>query len=264
MLEDTQGPTPTNVLELNAFLLDFATTMLAVGSQPSRVVRGAQRIGASFGYDVDLVVMAKHVIMTVISLEDQSCRRTSVRIVRPAAFNFGMMLKLNVLSWNAHDAHLTLEELRRRYKAVMEAPRFDDRLVLGMVALANASFCRLFGGDALAMLLVGLSTLVAFYLRQRMMREHMDHRIVFMVVAFTASMLVALAVPHVPTATPEIALGTSVLFLIPGVPLINAINDIIEGFVLLGFVRAVNASILIICIALGLAATLMLTGVDVV
>lgn len=262
-MEACRVPPPVDVLELSAFLLDFSTTMLAVGSQPSRVVRGAQRIGASFGHDVDLVVMAKHVIMTVISLDDPAARRTSVRIVRPAAFNFDMMLKLNVLSWNAHDFQLPLDELRRRYDAVMSEPRFDDRLVLGMVALANAAFCRLFGGDFVAVAVVGLVTLVAFYLRQCMMRTHMDHRIIFMAAAFTASMLAALAIPHVPTETPQIALGTSVLFLIPGVPLINAINDIIEGFVLLGFVRAVNASILIICIALGLAATLMIMGVNV-
>lgn len=263
-METVSKKTSVNVLELSAFLLDFSTTLLAVGSQPSRVVRGAQRIGASYGHDVDLVVMAKHVIMTVIALDDPTERRTSVRIVRPAAFNFDMILKLNVLSWNAHDAHLPLEELSARYATVMAAPRFDDRLVLVMVALANASFCRLFGGDFVAVAVVGLATLLAFYLRQRMMRAHMDHRLVFMVVAFVASMLVALAVPHVPTGTPQIALGTSVLFLIPGVPLINAINDVIEGFVLLGFVRTVNASILIICIALGLSATLMLMGVSVV
>ena len=263
-MEACREHSPVDVQELSVFLLDFSTALLAVGSQPSRVVRGAQRIGASFGHEVDLVVMAKHVIMTVIALDDPSARRTSVRIVRPAPFNFDRILKLNVLSWNAHDVHLPLDELRRRFTTVMAEPRLDDRLVLGMVALANASFCRLFGGDFAAVALVGLATLAAFYLRQRMMRAHLDHRVVFMVTAFTASMITALAVPHVPTTTPQIALGTSVLFLIPGVPLINAINDIVEGFVLLGFVRAVNASILIICIALGLAATLMLTGASMI
>ena len=251
------------VHELSEFLLEFTTTLLAVGSQPSRVVRSAQRIGESFGHEVDLVVMAKHVIMTVISRAHADQRRTSVRIVRPAAFNFDMILKLNALSWHAHDFHLPFDEVQRRYAAVMGQPRYSDGLVLLMVACANASFCRLFGGDWVAVGVVWVATFLAFFLRQRMMRAHMDHRIVFMVVAFAASMITALSVPHLPTATPQIALGTSVLFLIPGVPLINAINDIIEGFVLLGIVRAVNASILIICIALGLAATLLLTGVSV-
>ena len=60
--------------------------------------------------------------------------------------------------------------------------------------------------------------------------------------------------------TPQIALGASVLFLIPGVPLINSIIDLLEGYVLIGISRAVNALTLIICIALGLSATLLILG----
>ena len=63
--------------------------------------------------------------------------------------------------------------------------------------------------------------------------------------------------------TQDVALGTSVLFLIPGVPLINSILDILEGHVLIGFSRAINAAILIICIALGLSMTLLILGKEV-
>ena len=62
--------------------------------------------------------------------------------------------------------------------------------------------------------------------------------------------------------TPDIALASSVLYLIPGVPLINSIIDILGGHVLIGMSRAVNAAILIICIALGLSVTLLILGLD--
>ena len=62
--------------------------------------------------------------------------------------------------------------------------------------------------------------------------------------------------------TPDVALATSVLFLIPGVPMINSIIDILEGHVLAGTSRLINATNLIICIALGLFITLQLLGVD--
>lgn len=257
---ETPSEGTVNVPLLNVFLLDFAATLLAVGSQPSRVLRSAKRIGATFGCDVDMLIMHKHLMMTIFSYNDTDQRRTSVRAIQPAPFSFDIILQLNILSWNAHDHHLSLEELWHRYTAIVNAPRYKDWLVRLLVACANAAFCRLFGGDAYAMLMVGLSTYVTFYLRQRLMHAKIDPRMIFMASAFVASGLVALALPHVPTATPAIALGTSVLFLIPGVPLINAINDIMEGFVLLGIARAVNAAILVICVALGLAATLLVTG----
>ena len=62
--------------------------------------------------------------------------------------------------------------------------------------------------------------------------------------------------------TPQTALAASVLFLIPGIPLINAMLDIMDGHALMGFARAVQASILIACIALGLALTMALLGVS--
>ena len=56
----------------------------------------------------------------------------------------------------------------------------------------------------------------------------------------------------------EVALATSPLFLVPGVPLINGVIDIVEGHVLIGVSRLVNAMLLIVCIAVGLSATLLM------
>ena len=44
--------------------------------------------------------------------------------------------------------------------------------------------------------------------------------------------------------------------------LINAMLDILDGHVLMGVSRLIQASTLIICIALGLATTMLLMGVD--
>ena len=59
-------------------------------------------------------------------------------------------------------------------------------------------------------------------------------------------------------ADADIAIATSVLFLIPGVPLINGVIDIVEGHILLGLSRIINALLLVICIAIGLSVTLLL------
>ena len=44
--------------------------------------------------------------------------------------------------------------------------------------------------------------------------------------------------------------------------MINSIFDLLEGHVLVGISRAVNALILIVCIALGLSATMLILGLD--
>ena len=151
---------------------------------------------------------------------------------------------------------LPLEEISRRFGGLTAKPRIDPIFVLLTVGLANASFCRLFGGDWTAVGIVFTATLVGFAAKQRMQAHGVNHYLVFIVAAFMASLCASAALRF--DCTAEIALATSPLFLVPGVPLINGVIDIVEGHILIGFSRLINALLLIICIAVGLAATLLM------
>lgn len=253
----------TDIQELSNFLLDFATTLMGVGSHTSRVVRNVTRIAEAFGYSVDMTIFQKNITMTIKHSEDYSIRRTYVRRIPDLALNFRALSELSSLSWEAYDHYLPLEELRRRYVEIATRPRMSRWYVLFLVAFANAAFCRLFGGDLIAMALVWVATLVGFFVRQELASRKVNHMLMFVVCAFTASMITAVGIRFNWGTTEDIALASSVLFLIPGVPLINSILDILEGHVLIGFARAINASILIICIALGLSMTLLILGKEV-
>jgi uncharacterized membrane protein YjjP (DUF1212 family) len=56
----------------------------------------------------------------------------------------------------------------------------------------------------------------------------------------------------------EHAFATSVLFLIPGVPLINSFSDLIDGNLQNGIVRGLNGLIISFVIALGLLTTVLI------
>lgn len=251
-----------DIQDLSDFLLDFATSLMGVGVHTSRVVRNVSRIAEAFGYGVDMTIFQKNITMTVKHPGDYSIRRTYVRKIPALALNFQVISKLSALSWEAYDHHLSLEELRMRFRDIMAEPRMSRWLVLLLVALANASFCRLFMGDLIAMGLVFVATLVGFFVRQELMKRHVNHMVVFVVCSFVASMIAAAGIKYNWGETQQVALASSVLYLIPGVPLINSIIDILEEHVLIGFSRAINACILIICIALGLSGTLLMLGLD--
>ena len=44
------------IQELSNFLLDYATTLMAVGSHTSRIVKNVTRIAESFGFGVDMTI----------------------------------------------------------------------------------------------------------------------------------------------------------------------------------------------------------------
>ena len=251
-----------DIQELSNFLMDYTTSMMGVGVHTARAVRSVSRIAESFGYGIDVTIFQKNITMTIKHPEDYSIRRTYVRKIPALAINFQVISELSALSWEAYDHHLSLGELTAHYHEVMNEPRISRWVVLVLVSLANAAFCRLFGGDGIAMMLVCAATCVGFWVRQEMMNRHVNHMVVFVVSAFIASFIASAGTYFGWGKTPDIALASSVLYLIPGVPLINSIIDILGGHVLIGMSRAVNAAILIICIALGLSVTLLILGLD--
>ena len=247
---------------VNDFLRTFCAALLGLGAQTARVDRNAARIAGAFGFAVDLAVFPKHLMLSVTSADGRE-RRTSVGSIRAGAPDFQKVAGLNALGWSIVDERLSLEEARRRLNAILSGQSYyHPACVRLMVACANAAFCRLFEGDATSMVLVFAATLAGFYLRQFLARWRVDSKIVFFCCAFGASLLAAPGVLFHWGSTPQTGLAASVLFLIPGIPLINAMLDIMDGHVLMGFSRAVQASILIVCIALGLALTMTLLGMS--
>ena len=72
--------------------------------------------------------------------------------------------------------------------------------------------------------------LSSVFVRQEMSTRHANHGH-FLICSFIASLIASAGFRFHLGTTPETALGTSVLFLIPGVPLINSIFDLLEGHV---------------------------------
>ena len=247
--------TTTELTQIADFVAEYATYLLGSGVHTSRVIRNSQRIGKSQGIDIQLSAFQKSIVMTA---HDDSTGENITRVVGIPALpiSFERNSDLSALSWEAVDKQLTLDEVRSRYERLIAKPSIDPIFVLLTVGLANASFCRLFGGDWTAMSIVFTSTLVGLAAKQRMQAHKVNHFIIFILSAFIASLCASAALSF--DCTAHICLATSPLFLVPGVPLINGIIDILDGHVLIGFSRLVNAMSLIVCIAVGLSMTLIM------
>ena len=247
--------TSTELTQIADFVAEYATYLLGSGVHTSRVIRNSRRIGKSQGIDIQLSAFQKSIVMTA---HDDSTGENITRVVGIPALpiSFERNSDLSALSWEAVDEHLPLDEIRARYERLISKPSIDPIFVLLTVGLANASFCRLFGGDWTAMSIVFTSTLVGFAAKQRMQAHKVNHFIIFILSAFIASLCASAALSF--DCTAHICLATSPLFLVPGVPLINGIIDILDGHVLIGFSRIVNAMSLIVCIAVGLSMTLIM------
>jgi uncharacterized membrane protein YjjP (DUF1212 family) len=261
MEPDYQLKSP-DIKEVADLLAEVASTLMTSGSHTMRIIQNVSRMANIFGYQMELSVFQLSIMMTITSIENSSQHLTLVKKSKPQLLNFTLVSELSALSWDTFDKKLTFNESKDKYQKIISKKRTSEWLVLFLVSCANAAFCRLFHGDFYAVGLVFLATMIGLEIRQLMIRKNINHLIAFTASSFFASLFAGMAYVFRLGNTPDIAIASSVLFLIPGVPLINSILDIIQGHVLTGTARLVNACSLIVCIAIGLFGSMLILGLE--
>lgn len=243
--------------EVCDFLANYAACMLGCGATCIRIEKNVMRIAQAFDKQADMVILPSHVSLTVWDMEHTHSYHDTVKIYK-MGISLYMITELSRLSWQIADGKVERAEAIERFYAISASKPINRWVVLFLASLANMSFCRLFGGDATSMLIVFVATLAGFYLKQILLADKMDVRVVTIASAFFASVIGSAGYVFGWGDTPELALGTSVLFLIPGIPYINSVSDLLDGHYLCSFSRFIQASVLTVCISLGLCGGLLL------
>ena len=246
--------------ETASFLSSYATCLMGVGAQTSRIEKNTRRMAEAFGVKAEMTIFQKTLILTLQDEKTHTSYTSSARKKR-LPLNFEINARLSHLSWAAGDKGLSLHEAERIFGNICAKKRENEWIVNLLVSVANASFCRLFQGDFVSMIIVFIATFHGFLIKNILLKSGIGEYTSFILSAFCASLYGSLAYVLKLGTTPDVALGTSVLYLVPGVLLINGIMDIIDGYVTTGLSRLASALMLVVCIAIGLSATLFITGI---
>ncbi len=233
------------------FISTYAATLLGCGATCIRIRKNVGRIAQAFDTDVEMTVLPAHIILTVWDLQHTHSYNCTVKPIG-GSIDFSRNIKLSKLSWDIAEKKIPCEKAVRLYDRIMLDKPLNKWIVLLLASAANASFCRLFGGDFYAVGIVFCATLIGFLLKQIFIEDKIDIRITTIASAFVASVIGAAGYVFDLTGTPDIALGTSVLYLVPGIPYINSVSDLLAHHYLSSFSRFMQAVILTVCLSLGL------------
>lgn len=210
-----------------------------------------KRIAAAYGMEVETTIMPRHIHMSVWRPNTDE-RYTYIAAVSHSGIDFSINTRLSELSWEIADGRISFDEARDKFTSIIHSPKANPWLVLLLVTVANASFCRLFGGDITAMAVVGMATFGGFFLKQRLMERKVDIRVVVTVCAFVSSILGATDMLFHLGSTPAIAIGTSVLYLVPGIPFLNSFSDMLYRHYICAYSRFIDTVVLTGCLSIGL------------
>lgn len=235
--------------------------LLHYGAESQRVEEVVHRLGTGLGCDwMDILVSPNVIVATTISGEEF---RTKVRRVVNFAVDMSVVAAVNDLSHRVRSGELDRFGVRKELECIDSmAPQYNRWLVIMMVGLACGAFSRLFEGDGAVFLVTFLAASTAMLVRQELTRRYLNTFLVVIATAFIAGFIASLATVWKLSDEPQLALAASVLLLVPGVPLINAAEDIIKGHMVTGIVRAIHGGLISLGIAMGLLIAMGIMGID--
>ena len=241
------------------FLADYCATLLGCGATCMRMEKNLGRMAAAYGHKVEITIMPRHIHLSLT--DSRGCAVTSIASVKACGVSFNINTRLSELSWDIADGKISFDDARRKLAEIVASDPRNKWLELMLVAVANASFCRLFGGDPAAMAIVGAATVAGYYLKLLLLAAKVDVRVVVMLCAFVSTVLGATDMLFSIGSTPLVAVGSSVLYLVPGIPFLNSFSDMLNRHYICAFSRFTDAVVLTCCLSLGLCGGMMLMNV---
>jgi uncharacterized membrane protein YjjP (DUF1212 family) len=245
-----------DVLEIS---LRAGQLLLENGAETWRVEETVHRLGTALGAEwLDIYVTPTGIIISTIAAHEH---RTRIRRVVGLGVDLSKVAALVDLSRRAVLGQATRADVRDRLEQIAAAPRtYPLWLVVLLVAIACASFGVLSGGGLLEFVVTALAAGLGMVVRLWLNRIFASPLLTAVISALVASSTAILGGRLISCPRPDLAIVSSVLLLLPGVPMINAIGDLINGDLVSGLARGAQAALVLAAVALGMVLGLALLG----
>lgn len=242
-----------------AFLAKYSSALFSSGSTCIRLEKNITRIAATYGMTVEMTILPRHIHLTVRDADLDEIE-TAITSIADGPISFSLNTELSKLSWDIADGKIDFHEAQIEFDKIITAPYKSVINLPFIVSCANASFCRLFGGDITAMIIVFIATFLGFILKQLLAKRDVDYRLNVVACSFVSAVLAACGGLLGLGTTPQIAVATSVLYLVPGIPFINSFSDMLDRHYICAFGRVMNAIVLTFCLSAGLGFGMLVMG----
>lgn len=243
---------------LNA-ALDLGHLLLENGAEIYRVEDTIQHVLYAYGAKhVDVFAVTNNITVT-ITLANDNCY-TRLRRVYSRTTNFQVVEALNELSRYVCRTRPSADELHQRIKEIRKIPRYKEPVITAGYAGVAFCFTLMFGGtiaDAFVAMLAGAMVRVVVWLLERL---HTNGFFINLLASFMVTLLAIFSVRFGFAQYSDMIIIGTLMTLVPGVAITNAMRDIIAGDLLAGTMKAVEALLVALALAIGTGIVLILTG----
>lgn len=244
-------------------LLRTGQLLVESAADTNRVVRNMNRVAAYLGLPEEKLHMEVSYTMLMANLSDGSHSYSKFQKCTSHGINMTAISEISKLSWRAIEQDYSLD----RYEEELERIRGKKRnyapwLVAVGAGFACGGFCKLFGGDWVAFLFASVSAFAGFHVRAACIKLGVNHYMSMAIAALVATCMAYVTSFAGLSSTPYHPLLACALFIVPGVPLINFVDDMIDNYIQVGITRAVNTVLIVCSMAFGIVIAMRLLAME--
>lgn len=230
--------------------------MVRGGAETYRVEDTVTRILQISGFkDCDVFVVSTSIMVTLADTSIDAI--TQVRSVGERTTNLGNIYYANDISRKLCNGELELEVANQMLEDLLEAKRYPDWLQYICAIISAVSFAVLFGAtvhECIVAAFNGVFVMISRILNNKVkINRFVSNLFVCFIIATITSLFVR--VPGIKAKIEPVIAG-SIMPLLPGVALTNAIRDTLQGDYVSGTARLVEAFVTAAALAVGIFAGL--------
>lgn len=245
--------------EITRLCIQCAILLLQHGAESALVEELSVRLGKALGMDsVELSISANAIVLSTI--KNNHCI-TTTRKNNDRGINVHMVTEVQHIVIMTEHKLLDHRDVLKRFSN-LKPLRYPRWLMVIVVGLSCACFCKLNGGGWDGALVTFIASAIAMFFRLLLTHRQLHPQITFAITAFIATSVSGLLIgKSIFSETSAIAIASSVLLLVPGFPLINAVADMFKGHINTGLARWAMASMLTLATCIGIVIALSFWGV---
>ena len=230
------------------------------GADVHRVEDTMQRICKAYGAGVIDAYVTPSLLIISFSFEDREGLFHNIKRIYTSSYDLNKIDVINTLSREICAQPIALDELDKRLDAIENAEGYSDRIIILAAAIASFSFGFIFGGgiyEALCSLVVGAIVMAFDKLVSKIELGSFLKNMFSGAILTTLSMLISSILP----VDRDIIIIASIMLLVPGLIITNAVRDSVNGDLISGITRAIEAIFIAVAVSLGSGVVLLIGGV---
>ena len=237
-------------------------TLFNFGATAQRIQDSVVFLARHLGCRVDMLVSYDALLITVT--EGATFRTRIDSAARSAGLDLVGLVRVSQWLRGLAGSRPSPREVEETVLSIRDAPPVSGPGWRSLAAGgAGAAFCIVNGGDPVSWASSFVAAALVYAVRRWLTARRLNPHVTMSAVALAGSLVGGLLARQAHTTTLAVALVAPVLFLVPGVPLINGGIDVVRNHVSIGIARGGFTLAVLVALSLGVGSTLALVPLQI-